>query len=103
MAVDHLEANPIRQPLRIGTWNLEGRWTNAHRALMYAIDCDMWLLTEVREDLSLPGYHLHASQELMAARRHWAAVLSRLPLTPQPDPHPASALVISGGLTICSS
>ena len=33
--------------LRIGTWNLEGRWTADHLAFMVDLDCDVWLVTEV--------------------------------------------------------
>ena len=39
----------------------------------------------------------------MAPRRHWAAVLSRAPLTPLPDPHVASAAAVVDGVTYCSS
>ncbi len=39
----------------------------------------------------------------MAARRHWAAVLSRQPMSPLPDPHPASAAVRIGTTTYVSS
>jgi hypothetical protein len=66
-------------------------------------DCDVWLLTEVNESVELPGYAMHRGQERMAARRHWAAVFSRTSLTPQPDPHVASAAAVIGGITYCSS
>jgi hypothetical protein len=39
----------------------------------------------------------------MAARRRWAAILSRQQLTSLPDPHPASALARVGDLQFCSS
>jgi len=89
--------------MRIGTWNLEGRWTDAHRLLIEAMDCDIWLLTEVSERLSMDGYHLHRSKALMAQKRHWAGILSRRPLIPMPDPHPASAMAQMTDLTVCSS
>ena len=89
--------------MRIGTWNLAGRWTEQHRALMTDLDCDVWLLTEVSERLSMHGHELHLSQGLMAQRRRWASVLSRKPLVPTSDPHPASAMAQVDGLTICSS
>jgi hypothetical protein len=88
---------------RIGTWNLAGRWTDAHHAFLADIDCDVLLLTEVSERLELPGYQLHRSVHLMAPRRRWAAVLSRAELTPLADPHPASAMAIVGGTTYSSS
>jgi hypothetical protein len=91
------------QRLRIGTWNLAGRWDERHAQLLYAQACDVWLLTEVSERLNLDGFALHATAARMAARRHWAAVLSREPLVARPDPHPASALADVGRLTFCSS
>ncbi len=33
----------------------------------------------------------------MAPKRRWAAVASRLPASPEPDPHGASAMVDTGG------
>ena len=88
---------------RIGTWNLAGRWTGAHHAFLAHLNCDVLLLTEVSERLELLGYQLHRSVQLMAARRRWAAVLSRAELTPLADPHLASAMAIVGGTTYCSS
>jgi len=41
--------------LRIGTWNLAGRWKDAHKSLLLRQDCDAWLLTEVGESLELDG------------------------------------------------
>jgi hypothetical protein len=39
----------------------------------------------------------------MARTQHWAAVLSRKPLTPRPDPHPASAFAVVEDLNFCAS
>ena len=89
--------------MRIGTWNLAGRWTDEHRSLMDELDCDVWLLTEVSERLSIHGHELHLSQGVMAQGRRWAAVFSRTPLVPASDPHPASAMAQVGDLTFCSS
>ena len=89
--------------MRIGTWNLAGRWTDAHRDLMEGMDCDVWLLTEMSERLSMYGYHLHRGQAVMAPKRRWAGILSRRPLSSMPDPHPASAMAQMNGLTVCSS
>ena len=44
--------------MRIGTWNLAGRWSAHHAGLLLAADCDVWLLTEVNERTTLPGYTL---------------------------------------------
>lgn len=89
--------------VRIGTWNLAGRWTPAHHELLLEMDCDVLLLTEVNERLELPGYTGHVTVEQMAARRRWAGVFSRSDLVPLPDPHPASARAKVDGLTFCSS
>ncbi|WP_457187138.1 endonuclease/exonuclease/phosphatase family protein [Nocardioides sp. P5_E3] len=89
--------------MRIGTWNLAGRWSDEHRRLMLDADCDVWLLTEVNERTSLPGYAVSPSLPPMAQRRRWAAVASRLPLTSSPDPHPASAAAQVGATTYVSS
>jgi len=89
--------------MRIGTWNLAGRWTDEHASLITDLGCDVWLLTEVSERLSVDGYDLHLSTGEMAQRRRWAAVLSRTTLAPAGDPHPASAMAQVDGLTFCSS
>ena len=89
--------------MRIGTWNLAGRWTDDHRALMLDADCHVWLLTEVSERTTLPGYALHMSQALMARRRRWAGLASRVPMASCPDPHPASAMAQIGATTYVSS
>ncbi|MCW2736367.1 hypothetical protein [Nocardioides sp.] len=89
--------------MRIGTWNIAGRWSEHHRALLVEADCDVWLLTEVNERTSLPGYALHLSQSLMAPRRRWAGIASRLLMASSPDPHPASAQVSIGATTYVSS
>ena len=70
---------------------------------MLDADCDIWLLTEVSERTSLPGYAVSPSQALMARRRRWAAVASRLPMASCPDPHPASAQAQVGATTYVSS
>lgn len=89
--------------MRIGTWNLAGRWTPEHLDLLTSLDCDVLLLTEVSERLVVGSYDMHLSEHKMAAKRRWAGVLSRGPLTPLPDPHPASAMASVGGWTFCSS
>ena len=89
--------------MRIGTWNLAGRWKPGHEQFVAAADCDVWLLTEVNEQVELPGYHRHLGEARMAARRRWAGVYSRSPLTPLPDPHVASAAAVIDGSTYCST
>ena len=89
--------------VRIGTWNLAGRWSDDHAALLGDNASDVWLLTEVDERTTLDGYGLHTAVALMSERRHWAAVASREPMTALPDPHPASAAVRIGTTTYVSS
>jgi hypothetical protein len=89
--------------MRIGTWNLAGRWHDAHSTLLDEMDCDVLLLTEVSERLEVDDYSQHATQARMAPRRHWSAVLSRQELEPLPDPHFASAVAAIGGVRFVSS
>ncbi len=89
--------------VRVGTWNLEGRWSQDHLALLTGQACDVWLLTEVREDTSVPGFTAHLTSATMAGRRHWAGNFSRSRLRPLPDPHPASAAAMGLGAVWCSS
>lgn len=89
--------------MRIGTWNLAGRWDARHLALIETMNCDVLLLTEVSERVELPEYDLHLGGLAMSPKRRWAAIASRLPMRPMPDPHGASAMVELDGLRVCSS
>ena len=89
--------------MRIGTWNLQGRWDDRHRELIDAMACDVWLLTEVSERIKLPGVHLHAAELEMADKRRWAAVAARLSMKPLGDPHGASAMAEVDGIRVCAS
>lgn len=89
--------------MRIGTWNLDARWDERHRALLLAQDCDVWLLTEVADRVAMPGFVRRVTAGRMARQQHWAAVFAAegRPVT---DPDPATAaLVTSTGLTCWSS
>lgn len=89
--------------MQIGTWNLAGRWTANHLDFVKRLDCDVLLLTEVNEQTEIPGYHRHLSESPMARGRRWAGIFSRCFLDPRVDPHPASAMAVTAGLTFCSS
>jgi hypothetical protein len=89
--------------VRIGTWNLEGRWSGDHVALLLGQECDVWLLTEVRTDARLPGFESRRTTTRMGDRTHWAGIFSRSPLQPLPDPHPASAAAMGWGMVWCCS
>ena len=90
--------------MRIGTWNLDGNWSLAHHTFMQYEMCDVWLLTEVPEEIHLQGYTPHLSQESMLDGRRWAGIFSLVP-PPDPleDPHPASAAAVVGNTTFVSS
>ena len=89
--------------MRIGTWNLAGRWDERHEKLLLDQQCDVWLLTEVRDDVALPGFERHSSTLPMLKKKAFAAVLAAGELVPLPDPHPASALALVDGVRFCSS
>ena len=78
--------------MRVGTWNLEGRWSQDHLALLAAQHCDVWLLTEVRDDIFVPGFESHLTSDKMGDGKSWAGVFSCSPLQPLPDPHPLRGL-----------
>lgn len=89
--------------MRIETWNLEGRWSLDCSGLLAAQECDVWLLTEVPNAATLPGFETHLTSAKMSERKHWAGIFSRAHLQPLPDPHPASAAALGGGLVWCGS
>lgn len=93
----------LRVRMRIGTWNLAGRWGEEWAALIRAQDCDVWLLTEVNAKTVLDGLHVHRSAAPMQPWKSWAAVASRSPLRALEDPHPASAAAVVDGVTFVSS
>lgn len=102
-----LESNRIAvtddEEVRIGSWNLAGRWSPAHSELLTGLDCDVWLLTEVRDVVDLPGYYGHLAVGEMAVGRRWAGVFSRAPFTASADSHAASGCAVVDGVTFCST
>ncbi|WNV74131.1 endonuclease/exonuclease/phosphatase family protein [Geodermatophilus sp. DSM 44513] len=89
--------------MRIGTWNLEGRFSRAHRDFVERMDADVWLLTEVHPSVELSGFWPHRTTGVMGRGQHWAGVYSRRPLTGLPDVHVATAAAIVDGTTFCST
>ena len=87
--------------MRIGTWNLDGRWSTNHFQFIDNEACDIWLLTEVPKALILDGGTLHAS-EPMTKTKAWAAVWSKGNAVPSPSPHPAAAMAVLDGVLLCS-
>jgi len=89
--------------VRIGTWNLEAKWSDGHREVIAALDCDVLLLTEVSARTRIPDHDQHWGESLCSPGAHWAAVMAKTPLSPLVDPHPASAAALSSGVSFCSS
>ena len=89
--------------VRIGTWNLEGKWSPQHRELLEREGCDVWLLTEIHIDAAIAGMHVHRTGELMGPQKSWAAIFSTAALAAQPDPHRATALATIDGIEFMSS
>lgn len=89
--------------MRIGTWNLEGKWSPSHERVLVALDCDVLLLTENHASVNLTGYHRQVSVAMMGHTKHWAGILSRTPMRRQPDPHPASVSVETLGIAVACS
>lgn len=65
--------------------------------------CDVWLLTEVHLDASMPGMHVHRTEVAMGPRKSWAAIFSVAEIEPQPDPHRATVSAHAGGVRLMSS
>lgn len=89
--------------MRIGTWNLEGRWDDRTRRFLDGLACDVLLLTEVRREVVLARMSGHHSAAEMTPGRSWAAVYAGARFVALPDPHGASAMVAIDGLRYCSS
>jgi hypothetical protein len=89
--------------VRIGTWNLEGRWSQDHAHLLRDADCDVWLLTELNIDTTLDDWHQHTTADRMGETTYWAAVLSRHPIEPDADPHFATATSVVADVRFVSS
>lgn len=89
--------------MRIGTANLEGRWSQGHQAFLRDLDCDVWLLTEVNVEVALTGFTSRRTLDLMAPSRYWAAVLTKAPLQAETDPHHATAAARASGIRYLSS
>lgn len=89
--------------MRIGTWNLAGRWSPAHRALLEDAACDVWLLTEVPARFDLPRGRLMLSEAMPnTGGRSWAGVWSAGTLAALAAVHPAAAVAAVDGVAVCS-
>lgn len=89
--------------MRIGTWNLAGRWSDARAEFLTSLRCDVLLLTEVHHETRVPGMRGRTSYGLMAPDRFWAGVFTAGTQVGYPDPHPAAAMAVVDGVTFVSS
>jgi len=89
--------------MRIGTWNLAGRWSDAQGEFLSSLRCDVLLLTEVHVETRVPGMRGRTTYARMAPDRFWAAVFTADAHLAYPDPHGAAAMAVVGGVTCISS
>jgi hypothetical protein len=89
--------------MKIGTWNMEGRGGADQTKFLLDQECDVLLLTEVKQGWSLSGYYLTSGNADMSPRKRWAAVASKKPQLPRESGHVASAAAVVGGTTYVSS
>lgn len=89
--------------MRIGTWNLAGRWSESRAEFLASLECDVLLLTEVHHETRVPGLRGRTTYGLMAPDRFWAGVFSAGSQIGYPDPHGAAAMAVVDGITCCSS
>ena len=89
--------------MRIGTWNLEGKWSPDHEAVLLHLNCDVLLLTEPPVVMEFGEYRSHTTSRLMGPSKYWAAILTTRSMKPVDDPHPASAAAYVDDSLVCSS
>ena len=87
--------------MRIGTWNLDGRWAANQQQLIEKELCDVWLLTEVPKSFAFDGGDIFWSMP-MTKDKAWAGVWSNGNAAPSPSTHPAAATAIRDGVLYCS-
>jgi hypothetical protein len=89
--------------VRIGTWNMAGKWSDEHRKFLEHEECDVWLFTEVPLDTEISGMTSYRTVETMQPHKAWAAIYSRVPPTKGTDPHRATASALVGEVRFVSS
>lgn len=90
-------------PVRVGTWNLDGKWSDEHRDFLTRQNCDIWLLTEVHPDAQLTDYKRADTNASTPKGGTWSAILSRLHIEKNDTPHPATAEAVIDDTTYWSS
>lgn len=88
--------------MRVGTWNLEGRWSAGHATFMQRCSCDIWLLSIVRDDFALQAGET-ARSEPRGDDVSWSAVWSAAGLEAIEPTHPAVTCARVDELLACSS
>lgn len=88
--------------VRIGTWNLDGRWSDSHMRFLDAAGCDAWLLTEVEHRFELTYGELVRSGS-MGPSKSYAAVWADGRVHEVPALHEASAAAAWGDVLLCST
>jgi hypothetical protein len=90
--------------MRIGTWNLEGRWSAGHATFMQQCACDIWLLSIVQDAFALESGETARSEPRGEGDDvSWSAVWSAAGLEAIEPSHPAVACARVGELLVCSS
>jgi len=89
--------------MRIGTWNLAGRWSDTRGQFLSDLQCDVLLLTEVHHQTRVPGMRGRTSYSLMTPDRFWSGVFTAGPHIGYPDPHGAATMAVLDGVTYVSS
>lgn len=60
--------------MKIGTWNMDGRGGAGQTTFLQDQECDVLLLTEVKDGWLLPGYDLTLGGAVMTRGGRWAAI-----------------------------
>jgi hypothetical protein len=93
--------------MRIGTWNLDARWSAKHAAFLHDQAADVWCLTEVAPRAiangRIAGYAAVGSTGRMARGQVYAVVAAHIAPTDARCPHPATVVAEVGGITVASS
>ena len=83
--------------MRIGTWNLDGRWDETRQAFVSGLGCDVLLLTEVPGALAGISGRVEVSSGRMTRGQCFAAVAGRV----EPDPASAGRLPLHAAAACC--
>jgi hypothetical protein len=102
------EAGGELSSVRVGTWNVQSAAVDKNAARlerMLTLDCDVWVLTETNDELTLPAPYKPVSSDPRPTAREggrWVTIWSRLPGTrlPTVDPVRTAAAEIDGRIIV---